>query len=1235
MSPTYLPGHVRPSIQLSNKESRLTGDSGHKPGVVAGERFPHSGLDSCNGSLESLSASSGERERSTCRLLTRFMSASASGRKTPVDYGVQIRFINDLHDTGGGGGGGGRRDGSGKSSSRYGVAVRVQGIAGQPYVVLKDGKKGDSYGVQLRTPSYNSLPRRREDGTEDGQYLSTPDGSVLRRAQSHGSLLDRESEYDNPVNEFRRPNGDGRSGSYGNLDSGIGVGTESNRWGGSHQAGLNGSLEKENLRAVNSYYESSDAVKPPPDRRAGTGGGYSAGQAGAVGGSSRGRAPGVKAGNGPNASTSVLSSAQLVPSNEYAPPPSSSPASGYNRLSRTSGSKAKVAVVPSSGLSNDWSAVDAHPTPDLLMDQSQSSGSEFSSEEDQIQQIVYGVLRQGSSDSDAAIKRRVRVICDKIQGLKTNRSDLVLKAELEQSLDENINLQEQLSRKKSELDQTHSEMIQLRMDRENAESRVRHLEDHLTGLQEELRRETGSRAEIDAMQAELLALRDELAEMAARHQRQEDTLRQRERELTALKGALKEEVSTHDREMETLRQQYSQDMEKLRTSMAQVSQSQVNIEAERQRVNSTVRSLQQQLEENNEECVHWKEQFQSTRDELRNTKQELLQARLDKEEFEEELKELQEILNTMKPQIPDSKQSETLNQDLERSRVSLKQAEAEIEKLKRDLDKKTMEIISLKRTIQELDAEQKYEIDRLKDLSRKDKDELAKVHEKTKQLADPALVESLRGEMCAVRGEAERLRSQLLLAEEGLQKERERIASSQTEMNTVSNEREALEEANSRLKDKLARLEATLQEHVSQNLEAEQELQSENRRLRQQLEETKRSSSKVSQERDELSRALEGRDRERDALRKDNTQLDEQKKQHEKIVDKLNKEIERLTADSSASVRLVQSQFDEQKDKWKKEQQDLQKINKEKISELERNQITLRSLQEEMSRMKKELQSSCEEKDNAVLDREMLINRIKHMEGELESQRNTFNDRARDLRSMEDKVKRLELELDEEKNSVELLTDRVTRSRDQMEQLRSELMQERSSKQDLELDKNSLERQLKDYKSRIKEMEGQSRSSTNVSQLESKLQDLEERLRNEERDKNAALSSQRRLERKLKEMSMTLDEDRQQITEQRDQLTLRVKALKRQVDEGEEEVERLDGLRRKAVREMEEQMEQKEALQTRVTALENELKRKIQQARQLSVGSPGLSSDDDDEGLFDSSTIASILTESNLQTSSC
>lgn len=117
------------------------------------------------------------------------------------------------------------------------------------------------------------------------------------------------------------------------------------------------------------------------------------------------------------------------------------------------------------------------------------------------------------------------------------------------------------------------------------------------------------------------------------------------------------------------------------------------------------------------------------------------------------------------------------------------------------------------------------------------------------------------------------------------------------------------------------------------------------------------------------------------------------------------------------------------------------------------------------------------------------------------------------------------------------------------------------------------------------------------------------------------LASQRRLERKLKELNMMLDEERQMHSEQKDQvftfsiycymsisdfpeklnialyviisvlqLALRVKALKRQVDEGETELERIDGMRRKSQRDMEEQMELKEALQARVTALETELK---------------------------------------------
>lgn len=109
--------------------------------------------------------------------------------------------------------------------SKYGVAVRVKGIDGKPYVVLKDGQRGDSYGVQLRTnysSGYGSLPRRR-DMAEAGVQWAESEGEggppgALRRAQSHGSLLDKDGGGSSEDFHLSRPPGDGKSGSYGHLD---------------------------------------------------------------------------------------------------------------------------------------------------------------------------------------------------------------------------------------------------------------------------------------------------------------------------------------------------------------------------------------------------------------------------------------------------------------------------------------------------------------------------------------------------------------------------------------------------------------------------------------------------------------------------------------------------------------------------------------------------------------------------------------------------------------------------------------------------------------------------------------------------------------------------------------------------------------------------------------------------------------------------------------------------------
>lgn len=147
------------------------------------------------------------------------MSTISTDKKPLVDYGVQIRFIKDLHDTGGGYPDKSRATNSAPSpSNKYGVAVRVQGISGHPYVVLKDGEKGDSYGVQLNTPTpssgppspSSSLPKMSQEAAE----ITNPYGTGINTTHLPVSAMEDEDGeiFGSPL---KRPPGDGQAGTQG------------------------------------------------------------------------------------------------------------------------------------------------------------------------------------------------------------------------------------------------------------------------------------------------------------------------------------------------------------------------------------------------------------------------------------------------------------------------------------------------------------------------------------------------------------------------------------------------------------------------------------------------------------------------------------------------------------------------------------------------------------------------------------------------------------------------------------------------------------------------------------------------------------------------------------------------------------------------------------------------------------------------------------------------------------
>ncbi|XP_035537922.1 cingulin isoform X1 [Morone saxatilis] len=1210
------------------------------------------------------------------------MSTLSTDRKPLVDYGVQIRFIKDLHDTGGGYPDKSKGNNTATPpSNKYGVAVRVQGISGQPYVVLKDGEKGDSYGVQLNTPTpssgppspCNSLPKVNKEPAE----ITNPYSPAVSTSRSPVSAAEDEDGeiFGSPL---KRPPGDGQAGTQGEEEGGTGRERPAERSKAVPQLKAKASDADENKDWTSKDEYNEAGLKPVKLNAVGprgfqqNGSGFS-GSLGRYSGKKLGRntpseppppastddepvpaidtnslapinklinkfnsgtpgsAPQARGRSGArqrlrfderrrsrslDARKDVQSEVSLPsPSsptpNPYATPlsassnllTSSAPAS--SSLGRSPASVTKVTALeapkPSFKSPGKFVAKDTTPAvakkPEILPRSLSQSKEVFNGEETQVKQAIFNILKDGTSESEGTLKTKVDLVYDTTGGFKGESGGSFKKGNLEE-------LQEQLNRYKKELQQAHDELAEERMAREVAESRLRLQEDQLAELQEELRRVSENSPHSDSLQTDVIALQADLAEANMLRHRQEDILHQRERELTALKGALKEEVECHDREMEALREQYGQEMEKLRTTMEQVTQSQDQIEEERERVNASILTLEEELESCRDQGEQWKTQLEATTQELDNTTQEsgkhvsspmLLKSRLEKEEFESELKDLQDSLLAMKKQMPAPSDNGSSAEELQRCHDDLKRARADLDKQNGELDEQREALQALKKASGEKEAKLLSEISRLKEQSQKDKDELEKALEKAKESSV--------------------------------------VSSGKTEVDHGPNLE--LQEANTRLRERLARM-TRLHSSAPQSSDAEEAveaLEGENRSLKTQLEEAKRGATRLSKERDELTRRLEERDLEREALRRGKSDLEEQKRLLDRALEKINKEMELMMGDSRQSVVALQAQLEDYRERSRKDLQEAQRNSKERLVELQRAQSNLKVQQDEVSRLKKELLVCSEERDSAQLERDLLNNRLKHLESELETEKSTHTDRTREIRALEDKMKTIEIELDEERSSVELLNDRITRSRDQVDQLRSELMQERSARHDLEMDKSLIERQMKELKSRVADMEGQARPSAGLTLLENKIQELEERLRSEEREKTSIQGSQRRMERKLKELNATLDQERSQHVEQRDQLSLRVKALKRQVDESEGEVERLEGVRRKLLRDLEEQQELQEAMHAKVTVLETELKRKSQQTHRVALGFSALSSEDEDG--FCDTNITSILNESHLQTTNC
>ncbi|CDQ83148.1 unnamed protein product [Oncorhynchus mykiss] len=141
--------------------------------------------------------------------------------------------------------------------------------------------------------------------------------------------------------------------------------------------------------------------------------------------------------------------------------------------------------------------------------------------------------------------------------------------------------------------------------------------------------------------------------------------------------------------------------------------------------------------------------------------------------------------------------------------------------------------------------------------------------------------------------------------------------------------------------------------------------------------------------------------------------------------------------------------------------------------------------------------------------------------------------------------------------------------------------------------RQQLERQNKDLRAKLGELEGsvKSRFKASITALEAKILQLEEQLEQEAKERAAANKLVRRTEKKLKEVCMQVEDERRhsdQYKEQMEKANSRMKQLKRQL---EEESTRANAYRRKLQREMDDATESSEGLSREVNTLKSRLRR--------------------------------------------
>lgn len=578
-------------------------------------------------------------------------------------------------------------------------------------------------------------------------------------------------------------------------------------------------------------------------------------------------------------------------------------------------------------------------------------------------------------------------------------------------------------------------------------------------------------------------------------------------------------------------------------------------------------ALKDRLEEEEEAKKTLEKQVADLQQKIVEVKKKAEEDARNNEALEEFKKKVNREMETYQAQLDETRAT---NERLEKSRKKL---QAEVDDANMELEKQKSSVLSMDKRQRKFDsmlAEEKAVSERLNEerdnLERESRDKETKIlnlQRELEEIQDRYL--QLERQKAAQQRELEDLYStkddvgknahELEKAKRSLA---DQVEAQRMQIEELEDEIQAAEDAKLRMEVNLQAMKAQFERELGNREEA--------------VEESKKA----------LIRQLREMEAELEDERKQRTNAVNARKKMENDIKDLEAQAEtanRIKDDALKQYKKIQAQMKD----FARELDEARLARDEIQGQFKDNEKRLKNLETDNLKLQEDLAAAERARRNAEMERDELQDEIS---GSTTGKSALLDEKRR----LEARISQLEDELEDEQTANSDLLEKARRAGLQFEQSQTDLTSERSVTQKLENQRLQLERQNKELKEKLAELEGQIRTRTKatIAALEGKVANLEEQLDLETKERNTMQRANRRLEKKLKEILLQAEEERRhadQFKEQADKMSARVKALKRQLDEAEEEVTRMNAQKRKIQRDLDDQIEVNEVASREISQL--------------------------------------------------